>query len=369
MTQCGIPTSTRNSGKRYVTFNSIRGSEMPKICRFEGDGRNKPCKSEVDRTGSFGLCGRCYRRMRKDDRIEKYKQMARDNGELQNDKRIVGPFLIEQVRKSLNEGVTPSVRHLYYRCVAGNVIKKDSGGSETNYQFVVNLCVDLRKEGRIGWDEIVDESRSSFQQSHYDNTETSPYDLARRNLVNAYQYQVNPWGDKDHIAELWVEDRSTGQVVRGLCNRLCVDLVPLGGQTSWAYVYGEMVKIRDRDKPTVILGLTDYDPAGMIIHQAVDDKIAFFLNLFGIGGKVEIHRIGITPEQIEEYDLITQDGKCQIQAMEHKDLESLVRKELSPYITIEEIDQAKKKGYKLDEEVDRINERLLDVLEEEFLYG
>jgi DNA topoisomerase VI subunit A len=57
---------------------------------------------------------------------------------------------------------------------------------------------------------------------------------------------------------------------------------------------------RDDERPLKIFYIGDYDPAGLLIDRSLESELREHLN-----PEIEMHfkRIGITPEQISEYDL------------------------------------------------------------------
>ena len=72
---------------------------------------------------------------------------------------------------------------------------------------------------------------------------------------------------KEVVAELWVESRSAAGSLSGFCESLKIDLVPLAGHTSWAYIFEQSEKIKMRQKNTHIFCLSDWDEAGLIVSR------------------------------------------------------------------------------------------------------
>lgn len=328
-------------------------------CKFRG------CEST--RIRARGYCGTHYNRMRASGAFAPAAKPTRaSNGELD-------AFLLAEVEAS---NFTPSVRNLYYRAVAQGLIEKDSGGKRGNYQLVVARCLAVRKDGRLGWDQLVDESREAHEIDHWDNSDKSPQEVMLRSL-NAWvsEWRVNPWREKTIIAEVWVESRSLAQALQPLCSALDVDLVPLGGQPSWAFIYGRTGKIRERGVATHILCLTDYDKSGLEISENARDKADYFNEGWP---ELSFERIAITPEQIDAYNLPT--GKpnakslktapwltrtCECEAMRIDDMAALVEHALSPYITHADIDAAHELRRQLDSQTNVIKARLREVVESE----
>lgn len=62
----------------------------------------------------------------------------------------------------------------------------------------------------------------------------------------------------------------------------------------------------DDERPLQIFYIGDYDPAGLLIDRSLERELRKHLNP---GIEMHFHRIGITPEQISEYDLPSKPRK------------------------------------------------------------
>ena len=219
----------------------------------------------------------------------------------------------------------------------------------------------------------MDETRSPIVYDHYDNTHKKPKDLMIDRLKYSTGYQCSAWSIKDIVCELWVESRSFAGTVAPTCRKFDVDLVPMGGKTSWSNVYYQMEKIKGRNKRTVVLCLTDYDYSGQIIANSHEDAIKFFDT--GRRRLVEFRHIGLTAEQVEEHGLSTlEPGEeqrkhaphmtfaCDLESMEIDEMSEFVSSYLREYITEEDIDLAERVEYELRSEERELGERCADWL-------
>lgn len=324
-------------------------------CLYEG------CNSEKIR--ARGYCANHYQKLRLAGEFDIKPRVPYP---------VIDQFLIDEVAAS---EFSPSVRNLYYRAVAQGIIPKDADGKRNNYQLIVLRCLALRKEGGLSWDDIVDESRQAHEISHYDNGDQTPAHAVMGNLDFA-AYKISPWREKETIAEVWVESRSTAQSIHPLCSELRVDLVPLGGQSSWAFVYSQVQKINARGKPTHVLLISDYDKSGLEIAECAREKIDYFSD----EQPITIERIGITEEQIDAYGLPTGTPNakslrsaphitrtCEIEAMAIDDLALLVTDSLAPWITEQDVTEAQEMQWGLHNETEKISNRLREVIEDEFM--
>jgi hypothetical protein len=209
-------------------------------------------------------------------------------------------LLDAQIIDVLREDHPQSVRHVFYRMtdprLAEPVEKSDRG-----YRHVQDRCVKLRRSGAIPYGWIADMSRRGY----YVNTFDGAGDFLRRMRG---LYRADLWRDAPLRCEVWVESRSIASVLIDDCDELAVSLFPCGGFSSLSFVHSaaEEHNERDDDRPLCVLYVGDYDPAGVLIDQALERELRRHLkpsiNLI-------FNRIGINAEQIEFYDLPTKPRK------------------------------------------------------------
>ena len=119
------------------------------------------------------------------------------------------------------------------------------------------------------------------------------------------------WESSDTYVEVWAESRSIASVIQDDCEELAVSLYPTGGFSSISLAYDGARTINaftDRGrKRALIIYIGDYDPAGVLIDTALEREIRKHID-----PEIDLlfHRIGITPEQIERYDLPVKERKA-----------------------------------------------------------
>ena len=144
-------------------------------------------------------------------------------------------------------------------------------------------------------------------------------------------YRLDEWEHADHRVEVWCESRSLAGTVQRTCEELGVDLYPAGGFASDTFVYEAAQEIEYIGKPTVLLYLGDYDPAGLLIDQDIIRKLREHLP----EQDVELRRLAITAEQIEQYNLPTKPRKAGDRR--RLDIASTVEAEALPAGTLREM--------------------------------
>lgn len=201
-----------------------------------------------------------------------------------------------QIIDVLAEDHPQSVRHVYYRMtnprLPEHVEKSDRG-----YAQVQNRTVMLRRAGRIPYGWISDSTRRGY----FVDTFSGKGDFLKR--VTSL-YRADLWADAAFRCEVWVESRSIAGVILADCQELAVSLYPAGGFASLSFTHEAAQDINDNadGRPLQVFYIGDYDPAGVLIDVEIEKAIRGHLNS---GVVMRFERIGITPEQIVEYDLPT----------------------------------------------------------------
>ena len=122
-------------------------------------------------------------------------------------------------------------------------------------------------------------------------------------------YRADPWELSAYYCEVWVESRSIADVIQETCEDLAVSLYPAGGFSSITLTYesAQFINEVSAGKAVKIFYIGDYDPAGVLIDQSIERELRQHLH---DDIEMEFIRLGITPEQIDEYDLPTKPRKA-----------------------------------------------------------
>ncbi|WP_313297385.1 hypothetical protein [Diaphorobacter sp.] len=208
--------------------------------------------------------------------------------------------LDEQIIAVLREDHPQSVRHVFYRMtdprLAEPVEKSDRG-----YRHVQDRCVKLRRAGRIPYSWIADMSRRGY----FTNTFAGAGDFIRR--MSGY-YRADLWKDSQYRCEVWAESRSIASVLTDECEELAVSLYPCGGfaSLSFAHAAAEEHNTSSDTRPLIVLYVGDYDPAGVLIDQALERELRTHLRS---DIAMDFRRIAINEDQVTQYDLPTKPRK------------------------------------------------------------
>jgi hypothetical protein len=193
-----------------------------------------------------------------------------------------------------------SVRHVYYRMTDPR-LAEPVAKTEQGYAQIKDRMKRLRRRGVIPYGWISDTTRTGY----FVNTYGSAADFLR---ANANRYRSNLWANASVYCEVWVESRSIAGVIRADCEELAVSLYPAGGFSSitFAYEAATYINAEHDGRELVVFYIGDYDPAGVLIDRSIEREIREHLDP---DVDMRFLRLGITHEQVEQYELPTKPRK------------------------------------------------------------
>ena len=175
---------------------------------------------------------------------------------------------------------------------------------EKGYKQVQSRITQMRRAGTIPYGWIADATRRGWHVATFDG----PGDFIRR---TAGIYRADLWAHSDRYVEVWSESRSIAGVIQDDCEEQAVSLYPCGGFSSITLAYEAAQEINRRtgwgEKRVEIIYIGDYDPAGVLIDQALERELRRHLDP---DVDLAFHRLAVTAEQIEAYDLPTLTRKA-----------------------------------------------------------
>lgn len=189
-----------------------------------------------------------------------------------------------------------SVRGMYYMAMGAGLIDKDGQTKRNNYMRVQRRLLQMRRDGKMPYSWITDGSRTIYGYDRYqDPDEFADY--------AASIYRKDYWINSPVRVEVWVEkDAMAGKLKPVVRDEYGLDLYVSRGFASETYLQEAGAHIRSDGRPTYVYLLTDFDASGMGIAETVEKRLAEMASPVD----VLVERIAATPEQIEEYGLITQ---------------------------------------------------------------
>jgi hypothetical protein len=118
--------------------------------------------------------------------------------------------------------------------------------------------------------------------------------------VNGYDYAPE---DQPYVVEVWVEKSTMDDVLTPLCQRLHVNLVTSVGFQSITGTIKMLRRIRSFDKPTRILYISDFDPAGDDMPVGVARQIEYWLQQYAPNAAIKLTPLALTRAQVMDYRL------------------------------------------------------------------
>lgn len=194
-----------------------------------------------------------------------------------------------------------TVRGVYYRVVSlGGIVDKTFAG----YRKVQQRVLDLRREGRIPYDWIVDGTRTlSFPGAYTDLG--SFLDIMRG------RYFRNIWPEQHRRVYVFSEKDAISNVLSPVTNELDVPLGIVRGYASDSFAWEAAQSIAhkcDNDEPVFVYQFGDHDPSGVNAWETMTDMIRGFLT-DEQNELTEFERLAVTPEQIVSMRLPTRVTK------------------------------------------------------------
>lgn len=202
--------------------------------------------------------------------------------------------LLDQINEVLedlhNDGFILSLRQLHYQLVSRNI----TPNTQQSYDNLGSLLTKARMAGLVDWDYIEDRHRNPV----FTSTWSTPNDILRS---AAHSFALNHWSGQPEYIEIWVEKDALSGVLEPLCRQQQVGFMACKGYLSVSAKYLAMQRFSqqmDMGKTPTIIYLGDHDPSGLDMPRNIEADMELML-----GEHIEVERIGLTMQQIREYNL------------------------------------------------------------------
>lgn len=192
------------------------------------------------------------------------------------------------IRDYQAQGLRLTLRQLYYRLVAANVIPN----VDRSYKNLGSLLNDARLAGMVDWAAIEDRHRTLEIPAEW-NSLSDLVDSACRS------FRLPRWEGQTNYVELWVEKDALAGVLEPLANEAHAPLQVNRGYSSVTFLYNAAQRLRREAREhdnLVILYIGDHDPSGEDMVRDIRDRLALF------GADVDVRKIALTTKQVEEYE-------------------------------------------------------------------
>lgn len=190
------------------------------------------------------------------------------------------------------DGFSLTLRQLYYQFVARDLLPN----KQKSYNRLGRIISDARLTGAIDWNAIEDRTRHLRGNSHWDN----PAEIIEG---AAESYKINMWENQPVHIEVWIEKDALVGVLDKVCKELDLDFFSCRGYVSQSEMFsagrrlGRLNYLYDR-KP-IVLHLGDHDPSGIDMTRDIELR----LNDFAVKPEDRVYR-GYDPDEWVDPDMV-----------------------------------------------------------------
>jgi len=192
----------------------------------------------------------------------------------------------EQLKGIVDQFQKIGSRGLAYRAEAAGIIVK----TEAEFERVQRALRDMRDEGVIPYEKIVDSSRVRRRIWSVESFED-----ASENILEQYKYDY--WFEQPMHVEIWCEKETLAPLIEPICDEYGVYFCPVRGFDSRSNIWKNAESLKAVKKPIRIFYLGDHDPSGWWIAKTTESTLAEF------GVDAEVHQIATLPKQIIAWGL------------------------------------------------------------------
>jgi len=221
-------------------------------------------------------------------------KIAYSNKRLGRGKRALISLANQIIEEYQAQDFDVTLRQLYYQMVARDMIPN----TVNSYQRLGKAINDGRMTGLVDWEAIVDLTRELRGRNHWDSPLAFIDDAAT-------WFHKDLWVDQSTRPEVWVEKDALRNVVHRACTRFDVPYFVCRGYPSVSEMWLAAQRILERtrnDQDTIIIHLGDHDPSGVDMSRDIFDRLDTFLGHEGVDEWLEVKRIALNMDQIQEYD-------------------------------------------------------------------
>jgi hypothetical protein len=124
----------------------------------------------------------------------------------------------------------------------------------------------------------------------------------RKVLEGSTYFSYPKWMNQQYYVEVWIEKNALRATFQNYIKEYKIALVPSRGFSSWTFLKEAYDRIRQNanGKTPLILYFGDFDPSGEDIERFLRESMNGYFGL-----DIQVIRIGVTKDQIEEYNLPT----------------------------------------------------------------
>ncbi len=211
-------------------------------------------------------------------------------------------LLLEQIANVLDEyaeHLPLSVRQVYYRLVAQGHLDK----TEAAYERLSEVLVRARRGRLVDFDDIRDDGVVTQQANYY----TGVADFHDETAKRIRRYRRDRQEGQPVRIELWCEAAGMLPQLARVANEYSVPVFSAGGFASLTAVRHISTRAVEREVPTILLHVGDYDPSGQSTFVSMARDAATFVqadrDLGPAYQRIDAYRVALTANQVNAYQL------------------------------------------------------------------
>lgn len=212
------------------------------------------------------------------------------------------------IEKYMDQGITMTLRQLYYQMIAQdffpsswidaaynakNGLSADTKNTIKNYSKLSKLISDARLAGLVDWDAIEDRGRRPQRAAEWESIQSGVDSLVA-------QFRLPRWEDQENYVELWVEKDALASVLWPIAHRHHITLMVNKGYSSQSAMWtsaNRFITASEAGKFLTLLYLGDFDPSGEDMVRDIAARMA----MFGVS-ELEVTKVALTKAQIRRYN-------------------------------------------------------------------
>jgi hypothetical protein len=253
-----------------------------------------------------------------------------------------------EVLHQYREQLPLTLRQIFYRLVAAFEYEK----TEQAYGRLGEMVNRARRGETIRFDVIRDDGFINQWPTGF---------ASREDFWNGVdkliaQFQLKRQEGQAQFLEVWVEASGMVPQVFRATGESGVPVFSSSGFDSTTVKYEAAQRFLDRDVPTVVLHVGDYDPSGVALFENVREDVTAFYEDLGGEEPPEFERVAVTLDQIERLRLPTAPPKKSDKRGAFNDTKTVQAEALPPDVLQAEV-MAVIEGYVDREVMDALAER------------
>lgn len=189
------------------------------------------------------------------------------------------------------KGFNMTVRQLYYQFVARGLIPENN---LKQYKRLVDILSRGRIAGLVDWNSLTDMNRYVRDAGYAPDGEYLPFLKS-----SAAGWTINWWSDQEIIPMFMIEKDALVGTIDGICSEYQVPYIACRGYMSQSEQWRMGMRFRKLKKDgytPVVFHLGDHDPSGIDMTRDNESRLWMF------GGHVEVNRIALNMDQVEEFN-------------------------------------------------------------------